>query len=74
MGFRLCEKCPNTDFFSGLYFPAFGLDTEKYGPEKPLYLDAFHAVLSVPFFPRGREQKIWKNAENILIYEKHIRD
>ena len=29
MGFRLCEKCPNTDFFSGLYFPAFGLNTEN---------------------------------------------
>ena len=26
------EKCPNTEFFfSGLYFPAFGLNTERYG-------------------------------------------
>ena len=41
--------------FSGLYFPAFGLNTErygvfspyarKYGPEKTPYLDTFHAVM-----------------------------
>ena len=41
------EKCPNTDFFSGPYFPVFGLPTEiygvKYGPEIK-YLDIFHAV------------------------------
>ena len=51
----LCEKCPNTEFFFGPYFPAFGQNTErysvfspntrKYGPEKTPYLDAFHAVL-----------------------------
>ena len=23
------EKCPNTEFFSGLYFPVFGLNTEN---------------------------------------------
>ena len=32
--------------FSGPYFPAFGLNTGKYGPEKTRYLDTFHAVLS----------------------------
>ena len=44
--------------FSGPYFPALGLNRErygvslriqcecgKYGPEKPLYLDPFHIVL-----------------------------
>ena len=41
-------------FFSGTYFPAFGLNTEylpvfnpnagKYGPEKTPPLDTFHAV------------------------------
>ena len=36
--------------FSGLYFPAFGLNTEryevgKYGPENTPYLDTFHTVL-----------------------------
>ena len=27
----LREKCPNTDFFSGPYFPVFGLNTKIYG-------------------------------------------
>ena len=30
--------------FSGPYFPAFGPNTEKYGPEKTPYLDTFHTV------------------------------
>ena len=30
--------------FSGPYFPAFGLNTERYGPEKNPYLDTFQAV------------------------------
>ena len=30
---------------SGLYYPVFGLQTGKYGPEKTLYLDTFHAVI-----------------------------
>ena len=29
---------------SGPYFPVFGLNTEKYWPEKTLYLDTFLAV------------------------------
>ena len=37
-------------FFSGPYFPAylyvFSPNAEKYGPEKNLYLDTFHAVKS----------------------------
>ena len=42
-------------FFSGPYFPPFGLNTEryvfspnagKYGPEKTLHLATFHAVTS----------------------------
>ena len=32
----LREKCPNTEFFTGPYFPLFGLNTGKYGPEKKL--------------------------------------
>ena len=35
------EKCPNTEFFSGPYFPAFIPNTGKNGPD----LDTFHAVL-----------------------------
>ena len=52
----LREKCPDMEFFSGPYFPAFGLNTEylpvfspnagKYGPEKTPPLDTFHAVSS----------------------------
>ena len=30
--------------FSGTYFPVFGLNAGKYGPEKTPYLDIFHAV------------------------------
>ena len=40
----LREKCPNTEFFSGPYFPVFSSNTGKYGPEKSPYLHTFHAV------------------------------
>ena len=30
---------------SGPYFPVFGLNTGKYGPEITPYLDTFHAVI-----------------------------
>ena len=29
---------------AGPYFPVFGLNTGKYGPEKTPYLDTFYAV------------------------------
>ena len=32
--------------FSGRYFHVFGLNTGKYEPEKTLYLDTFHKVLT----------------------------
>ena len=45
--------------FSGLYFPAFGLNTEdhsvfsphagKYRPEKTPYLDIFHTMYAFEF-------------------------
>ena len=43
---------------SGLYFPVFGLNTRKYGPEKTPYLDTFHAVivpasLNIPLLKAG---------------------
>ena len=44
--FALREKCPN---ISGPYFPAFGLNTGKYGPEIPPYLDTFHAGVTIRF-------------------------
>ena len=40
----LCGKCPNTEFFSGPYFPVFGPNAGKYGLEETPYLDTFHAV------------------------------
>ena len=33
--------------FSGPYFPVFGLNTGKYGPQKTPYLGTFHAVVVV---------------------------
>ena len=40
----LREKCPNTELFL-VYFPVFGPNTGKYGPEITPYLDTFHAVV-----------------------------
>ena len=41
-----CVKSAKYGIFSGPYFPAFGLNTERYyGPENTPYLDTFHAVL-----------------------------
>ena len=40
----LRKKRPNTDNFSGPYFPVFGLNTGKYGQEETPYLDTFHEV------------------------------
>ena len=31
--------------FSGTYFPVFGMNTGKYGPEETPYLNTFHSVL-----------------------------
>ena len=35
----LREKCSDTEFF-----PVFSTNVGKYGPEKTLYLETFHAV------------------------------
>ena len=51
-------KWSKYEVFCGPQFPVFGLNTEilntafspntgKYGAEKPLYLDNFHAVLAI---------------------------
>ena len=39
-------KMSKYEVFSGSYFPIFGLNIGniKYGPEKTMYLDTFHAV------------------------------
>ena len=43
----LSGKCPNTGFFSDMYFPVVNPNAGKYGPEKTTYLDTFHAVMGV---------------------------
>ena len=43
-------KVSKYEFFSGPYFAIFRLNTEgKYGPEKTLFLDIFHAVKCYTF-------------------------
>ena len=39
----LREKCPNI-VFPGQYFPLFGVNTGKWGPEKTPYLYTFYTV------------------------------
>ena len=39
-----CMKGSKYGAFSGPYFPVFGQNIRKYGPEKTPYLDTFHAV------------------------------
>ena len=43
-------KVPKYGVFSGPYFPVFGLNTGKYGPEKTPYLDTFHALCIVRLY------------------------
>ena len=39
----------NYAVISGLYFPVFGLNAGKYGPEKTPYLDTFHVATTQYF-------------------------
>ena len=60
--------------FSGPYFPLFGLNTGKYGPEKTPYLDTFHAVYGVKKRKIGLKwvkcfHKIWSC---IYLLNKHF--
>ena len=43
------RKVSKYGVFSGPYFPVFGLNTGKYGPEKTPYFDTFHAVTMIRF-------------------------
>ena len=38
-------KSVQNGVISGPYFPVFGLNTGKHGPEITPYLDTFHAVI-----------------------------
>ena len=44
INYLTASKMSKYGVFSGPYFPVFGLNTEKYGPDKTQYLDTFHAV------------------------------
>ena len=43
---------------SGPYFPVFGMNTGKYGPEVTLYLDTFDAVKNLQI--QNNERFFWK--------------
>ena len=46
-GYFIEWKVSKHRVFPGTYFPLFGLNTGKYGPEKALYLNTFQAADSV---------------------------
>ena len=50
---------PKYGVFSGPYFPAFGLNTGKYGPEKTPYLDTFHTVVYPRIQKTSNRGKQW---------------
>ena len=64
--------------FSGPYFPAFGLNKGKHGPEKTLCLDTFHAVsILESILKRNRslnKQTYSKNVKILINLFKNIRD
>ena len=43
--------------FSGPYFPVFSPNNGKYGPEKTLHLDTFHAVYTFKAFTKKQADK-----------------
>ena len=68
----LREKYPNTEFFSGPYFCAFGLNTESpysvrmrenTNQKKTPYLNAFHAV--PPPLVSLRSEKLWHETKKV---------
>ena len=58
--YSLCEMCPNTEFFWSV-FPRI---RTEYGPEKTLYLDAFHAVITLLKFFSSFNKKL-----NLIVQE-----
>ena len=61
------RKVSKYGVFSGPYFAVFNPNAGKYGPEKTLYLDAFHVVLELRYM-KGKSYFVirfgWK--ENFL--------
>ena len=53
--------------FSGPYFPVFGLNTGKYGPEETSYLDTFRAVKR-----DKRDNLLKRKRDNLLKRDKPV--
>ena len=51
----------------GPYFPVFGLNTVKYGPEITPYLDTFHTVAD-KFTPSITYKRIFSNQKSSIWY------
>ena len=62
-------KVSKYQVFSGPYFPVFGLNTEKYAPEKFPYLDTFHAVIALDY-PSTYNWGGLKNLLSIFVFKK----
>ena len=56
---------PKYVVISGLYFPAFGRNTGKYGPEITPYLDTFDAVTLSSFLAMPGKSR--RSVDNIQI-------
>ena len=68
-------KVSKYEVFSDPYFPVFGLNTGKYGPEKAPYLDTFHAVWRVDFsqtFQTRRRRTIFNYSVIFRTYPKYF--
>ena len=53
-------------FFSGPYFPLFGVNTRKYGPEKTPYMDSFHAVSAAVNIHVKVRPSFWNTKNNTI--------
>ena len=68
----LCEKCPNTEFFSGPYFPGFGQNTERYSVSLRFQFECGKILTRknsiFGHFSRNVSTKIFKSQALITIY------
>ena len=68
----LCEKCPNTEFFSGPYFPRFGQHTERYSVSLRFQFECGKILTRknsiFGHFSRNVSTKIFKSQALITIY------
>ena len=64
------EKCPNTEFFSGPYFPAFEVNKEKYGvmPKFVICVHNYFGIISKP--NNAKLENIYRNYSFELLTRK----